>query len=101
MGRKPVYRDLPALARHRHSFVPTCESPAIQTLARFAPAYTVDLLRQSDATDENCKAWIVTEGFESTPSYEIGKLRVTFLISLFHPDESLIQVTQGPIENPD
>ena len=60
-----------------------------------------ELLRQSDATDEIHKPWIVTERLESTSSFEIRKLRVALLVSLFHPDESLIQVTQGSIENGD
>src|SRR5664279_1045961 len=60
-----------------------------------------ELLRQSDAMDEIHKPWIVTEGLESTSSFEIRKLRVALLVSLFHPDESLIQVTQGSIENCD
>ena len=64
-------------------------------------SHRVDLLRQSDAADEIRKPRIVTEGLESTPSYEICELRVALLVSLFHPVESHIQVTQGSIENCD
>src|SRR5437868_4746339 len=50
---------------------------------------------------ELVKSRIATQRLESPSRFNICKLRVALLVSLFQPVESLIRLTQGSIENTD
>jgi len=56
---------------------------------------------QAHAGEQLSEARVVAQGLEPPTHFEICKFRVTVLVSLFQPDESFVQLTQGSIENRD